>query len=231
MTRGPRRPAPGRLYVLALAGGKAAPFTVAGHRIEFVKADAVYAAVERLDARPAVSEEALRIQHDIVVRIAAKVDAILPARFGSLVELEELERVVELRREVIREALDLVRGRAQMTVRVLDAEAQTAVTPLAHAGTRAASGTEYLQARRQATVRALPQAVAAIAAAVKDIVAAERSEAGQGRVAATVYHLVDHAAVSEYRKILAGIPSGSDRQTLSVSGPWPPFAFGPELWP
>jgi len=218
------------LYVFALAAGKAGAFSVAGHRIEFVKADAVYAAVERLDQRPAVSEEALRTQHEIVVRIAAKVDAILPARFGSLVDLEELGRVVALRRDAIREALDLVRGRAQMTVRLFDAEAHPAIAPAAHAPT-ATSGTAYLQARRQASVRALPEEVAAVTAAVKDIVAAERSEAGQGRVAATVYHLVDRAAVDTYRERLAGIPAGTDQQMISVSGPWPPFAFVPELWP
>jgi len=220
-----------RLYVFALAGRKTGGFTTAGHRIEFVKADAVYAAVERLAERPAVSEAALRTQHEIVARIAAKVDAILPARFGSLVDLAELERVVALRREAIGDALDLVRGRVQMTVRLLDAEARAAAAPLAHAVTAAASGTEYLQARRQAAVRSLQQAVAAITAAVKDIVAAERSEAGQGRVAATIYHLVEHAAVAGYRKRIAGIPPGPDDQTMSVSGPWPPFAFVPELWP
>ena len=125
------------LYVFALAAGKAGPFSAAGHRIEFVKADAVYAAVERLDERPAVSEAALRTQHDIVARIAAKVDAILPARFGSLVDVEELERVVALRREAIRDALDLVRGRVQMTVRLFDAEA-----PPVPAGPRGHGGDE-----------------------------------------------------------------------------------------
>jgi hypothetical protein len=219
------------IYIFALAGGKAAAFNAAGHRIEFVKADTVYAAVERLEQRPAVSEAALRSQHEIVARIAAKVDAILPARFGSFVDLEELERIVALRREAIRGALDLVRGRTQMTVRVFDAEAHDAVTPLAHVATTATTGTAYLQARRQASARLLPPAVAAVAAAVKDIVAAERSEAGQGRVAATVYHLVEHASVDKYRKRIAGIPSGPDRQMLSVSGPWPPFAFVPDLWP
>jgi hypothetical protein len=219
------------LYVFALAGRKAAAFTAAGHRIEFVRAGAVYAAVERLDERPAVSEAALRTQHEIVARIAAKVDAILPARFGSLVDLEELERVIAIRGDAIRGALELVRGRAQMTVRLLDGEARPAIVPLAHAAAGATSGTEYLHARRRAAVHALPQAVTTIAAAVKDIVAAERLEAGQGRVAATVYHLVEHAAVAGYRKRLAGISPGPDGQTLSISGPWPPFAFVPELWP
>jgi hypothetical protein len=218
-----------RLYVFALAAGKAGTFRAAGHRIEFVKADAVYAAVERLETGPAVTEAALRAQHDIVAQIAAKVGAILPARFGSLVDTAELERVVALRREAIHDALNLVSGRAQMTVRLFEAEA---AVPLAHAATAARSGTEYLQARREAAARrALPLSVAAITAAVKDIVAAERSEAGQGRVAATIYHLVDRAAVDDYKKRLAGIPPGPDSQMMSVSGPWPPFAFVPELWP
>jgi hypothetical protein len=218
------------VYVFGLVDAKAGGFTEAGHRIEFVPAGAVYAAVERLGERPAVSEEALRAQHRIVERIAAKVEAVLPARFGSLVDLEELERVVALRREAIRDALELVRGRTQMTVRLLDGVARAPVAARGHRGAEAASGTEYLQARRQAGVRVLPPAVAAVTAAVRDIVAAERSEAGEGRVAATVYHLVAHTGVQRYRKRLAAVQPG-DQQTLSISGPWPPFAFVPELWP
>jgi hypothetical protein len=216
------------LYVFGLVDAKAGGFTAAGHRIRFVKADAVYAAVDR---RPEVSEAALRTQHDIVARIAAKVDAVLPARFGSLVGLEELERLVALRRQAIRDALDLVRGRTQMTVRVLDAEARVAAAPFGQAAAQAASGTEYLQARRQAAVRALPPDVAAVSAAVKDIVAGERWEAGEGRVAAAIYHLVGHGAVDKYKKRVAGISPMTEGRTLSVSGPLPPFAFAPELWP
>lgn len=219
------------LYVFAIAARKATPFSAAGHRIEFVKTDDVYAAVERIEEGPAVSEAALRTQHDIVARIAGKVDAILPARFGSLVDVQELERVVALRRDAIREALDLVRGRDQMTVRLFDAGVRASPRSLPPAGTDAASGTDYLQKRRQATTaRALPPTVAAITAAVRDIVAAERSEPGEGRIAATVYHLVERAAVDKYKERLTGLHSKLETETLRVSGPWPPFAFVPELW-
>lgn len=220
-----------RLYVFALAARKARPFSAAGHRIEFVKADVMYAAVERIEEGPAISEAALRTQHDIVARIAGKVDAILPARFGSLVDVQELERVVALRRDAIRDALDLVRGKDQMTVRLFEAGVRTAPPSLVRDGTDAASGTDYMQKRRQATTgRALPPTVARITKAVRDIVAAERSEPGQGRVAATVYHLVEHAAVDEYKERLARLQSRLATETLRVSGPWPPFAFVPELW-
>jgi hypothetical protein len=219
------------VYVFGLVDAKAGGFTEAGHRIEFVPAGAVYAAVERLGERPAVSEETLRAQHRIVERIAAKVDAVLPARFGSLVDLGELDRVVALRRGGIRDALELVRGRTQMTVRLLDAVVRAPVAPPPHRGAVTESGTAYLQARRQAGVRVLSPAVAAVTGAVRDIVAAERAEAGEGRVAATLYHLVGHAGVEKYRKRLAALQAGLDQQTLSISGPWPPFAFVPELWP
>jgi len=63
------------LYVFGLAGQKAASFVAAGHRIEFVKADDVYAAIERVSRPPAVSEETLRKQHEVVAHIAGRVEA------------------------------------------------------------------------------------------------------------------------------------------------------------
>lgn len=214
------------LYVFALAGRKARPFSAAGHRIEFVAADGVYAAVERLDAKPVVSQAALRAQHDIVTQVAAKVDAILPARFGSFVDAEELERVIALRHDVIAEALALVRGRVQMTVRLFEAED----SPAPAARPAAASGTSYLEERRNAAAgRALPRADA-VAATVKDIVFASRTEAGRGRVAVTIYHLVDRAQIAKYKRALSRLETSSDTR-MTVTGPWPPFGFVPDLWP
>ena len=218
------------LYVFALAAGKAGTFSAAGHRIEFVKADAVYAAVERLDERPAVSEAALRTQHDIVARIAAKVDAILPARFGSLVDVEELERVVALRRDAIRDALDLVRGRAQMTVRLFDAEA---AVPLAHPVTAASK-----RHRLPAGAAAGDRRARAAAAGGGDY----RGRQGHRRGGAFGSRAGTRGGdgLSPGRSRGGGrstrrgsrrIQSGPDRTTMSVSGPWPPFAFVPELWP
>jgi hypothetical protein len=217
------------LNVFALAGEAAEPFEEAGHRIEFVTCAGLYAAVERIDDRPAVSEAALRAQHDIVAQIASRVDALLPARFGSVVDLDELTRLVTRRRDAIGQALELVRGRVQMTVRLFSAagpsESGTPSVP-----PEPVSGTAYLQQRSRAAAPVLPAGVAAIAAAVRGLVVAERAEPGHGRIAATVYHLVERGAVGPYQQALDPSRMGLLSDTIAVSGPWPPFAFAPDIW-
>jgi hypothetical protein len=214
------------LYVFGLAGQKAAPFVAAGHRIEFVKADDVYAAVERVSRPPAVSEETLRKQHEVVAHIAGRVEALLPARFGAFVDARELRALVAGRRDAILTALELVQGRTQMTARLLGPELPVAVP----AETRATTGTEYLANRRAAIEPPLPAALCAVADAVRRIAVSERSEAGRGRVIATLYHLLDRDLVADYKAALAAIPSLTGDLALSVTGPWPPFAFAPDLW-
>lgn len=218
------------LYVFALAGQAPARFVAAGHRIEFVKTGDVYAAVERVSRPPVVSEEALRMQHAVVAQIAGRVEAVLPARFGAFVDARELGAVVAERREAILEALALVQGRRQMTVRLLGPESRTrdSAAPIR---TRAATGTEYLESRREAAApQPMPAALCAVADAVRSFVFAERVDAGRGRVTATLYHLVNTNQVEHYKDALAPVHSQIDDLALTVSGPWPPFAFTPDLW-
>jgi hypothetical protein len=214
------------LYVFALTRDVAAPFEFDGHRIEFVGFNGLGAAVERIAERPRVSEAALRTQHEIVMRVATYVDDLLPARFGAFVDGQELEEIVAIRRAVIQEALDLVHGRVQMTIRVR--ETASALDRSAVPGSVAVtSGTAYLEARRAAAVHTLPPGAASMTAAVRHLVAAERSESGQGRSAASIYHLIERRHLNQYRAALSSVPSS----LITVSGPWPPFAFAPDLWP
>ena len=217
-------------YVFALTGGAAAPFAAAGHEVEFVDTHGVYAAIERVSGPPPVSEEALRAQHEVVAAIASRVDAVLPARFGTMVGETELGAVVLQRRDVILDALALVRGRVQMTVRLLRAEAgaKEAENPPERP---AATGTEYLESRRVALAPPpLPVPIPAVEAAVRSMVIAERVERGGGRAAATLYHLIDAHQVKSYRKAVAQVQDQIGVAALTVSGPWPPFAFAPDLW-
>ena len=222
------------VYVFALVDAKTAPLHVAGHTIEFLGvpgADGIYSAVERVDGRPAPSEETLRAQHEVVVAIARQVDAVLPARFGSLLDRGELERVVTLRRAAILESLDLVRGRVQMTARLFTSHPQAAGAEVAPAPPRATSGTGYLQQRwHAAAVRARPNGILDFTAALRGIAVAERFEAGRGVLATTVYHLIDRGGVAKYNRALAKLRSRLMPQLLTVSGPWPPFAFVPDLF-
>ena len=214
------------LYVYALAGRSAAPFAAHGHRIEFVEFGNVHAAVERSGERPAVSEAALRIQHEIVIRISASVDDALPVRFGAHVEEEELGQLVAMRRDVIQRALDLVRGRVQMTVRIRGVEVSADRAPASPA-IPAPTGTAYLEARRAAAARPLTPTAMAVAAAVRHLVVSEKVDGPANRTSITMYHLIDKHRVEEYNDALSAVQSS----TLSVSGPWPAFAFAPDLWP
>jgi hypothetical protein len=212
------------LYVYALTDRPAAPFDVAGQQVDFIDIGDVFAAATTMTAMPKLSEAALREQHDIVAAIAARVEAILPARFGSLVAHDELERIVALRREAIAEALALVAGREQMTLRVFG----DPQPPQLERALSVTTGTEYLQQR--AAGLNLPASVRSLVDAVRPLIRAERLVRGEGGVMATLYHLVTRGASVPYRDALEPLRAAFPGPGFIVSGPWPPFAFAPELW-
>lgn len=199
---------------------------VGGRRIEVISVGDVHAVVEQLDDPPVVSEQSLRSQHQLVVALGQRFDAILPVRFGAAIERAELERLLSVRQGTLRRALDTVRGCEQMTVRIFGAEAfRPAAT-----GPKV-TGTAYLSSRRRAARVVVPPAGARIRRAVKPMIARERIDPGRGRVRATLHHLIRRGYATEYkavvRRSLAEVTTPDD---VVVSGPWPPFAFTPELW-
>jgi hypothetical protein len=221
------------LYVYALAGGPFTPFEHAGHRIGFEDLQGgVFAAVEPRSAPPALSEAELRVQHEIAVEIARRADAVLPARFGSFVPRVELDRIIDLRRDAIREALDLVKGRAQMTIRVLGDAGQAAAVPTGKSHATDRPGTAYLRDRQAAVRSKLPPDVeAALNGAVRHLVVSVRAEPGVGTTLARLYHLIERGSEQAYRQALAPAVDALSGTTVLTTGPWPPFAFAPELWP
>jgi hypothetical protein len=214
------------VYVHALTGAPA-PRLVTARDIEFIAFGDVFAAIEHVDRAPVLSEAVLREQHDLVMRIAAEVDAVLPARFGSFCDLDELGRVIERRRSEIRDALDLVRGREQMTIRFIG---EPAPEPAPAAPAAPMSGAQYLRARRDAAAGRLPRGLDVIRHAVAPAVVRERLEAADGRMPAALYHLIPRGSAAAYREALERIDAPLGR-ALTVSGPWPAFAFAPELLP
>jgi hypothetical protein len=220
------------LYVYALAEARAAALRIRGRTVRFERIGDVYAAVERRTTPPALSEEDLRTQHAIVAAISSRSDAVLPARFGAFLDREELARIVALRHDRIHQAFGLVRGRSQMNVRLLGADrAATAAPALRPDGSRR-PGTRYLLRRRAASQGRIPTAVVrALHAAVERVVLDERVEPGEGVVAARLYHLIARGSVRRYRQALAAFADGQVRYRIAATGPWPPFAFVPEIWP
>jgi hypothetical protein len=214
------------VYVYALQDRPGRRRVLLGHVIEIMRVEGLYAAVERRSAAPRMSEASLRAQHQIVVRLGEAVDAILPVRFGALVDAKELHRVVRLRQAVLAKSLEHVRGREQMTVRVFG----PARRPSAAASPKARSGTEYLAGRRASRDR-LPPAAALISGAVRGLVSAEQIDGARGGMEAALNHLVPRGCATEYRALVrdAAAALGS-RVSVTISGPWPPFAFVPDLW-
>jgi hypothetical protein len=215
------------VYVYALLDPARRPARIGKHAIEYVGIGSICAAVERVSERPAVSEIALRDQHDVVTRLARNADAILPARFGSLIELDELERMVARHEHTIERALELVRGREQMTLRLF---ADSAGVPPddAAATSPPSSGTEYLAMRAAAS--AVPPEVKRLRAKLGSLVIAERLERGVGRLHATVWHLITRGSSVRYQTEVARLADDLAPLRPAVSGPWPPFAFAPAIW-
>ena len=223
------------LYVYALTDSPVETWVEDGRRFESVPLEGIFALCERRPASPPISEAELQRQHAIVMRIAETAPAVLPARFGSLVDETELVAIVRQRAETFREALELVRGNAQMTVRI--AKRSPALPPsqtlrrtrrsLGGGGQgcppAAASGRAYLEQRLKAVSRAFPARIDASLEAVRRFVLDERRKVSDAGMV-TVYQLVRRGDVDGYKKRLVRVPD------MLVTGPWPPFAFVPELW-
>ncbi len=194
-----------------------------GEPVRFVKLGTLAVACGDTGTAPELSEATLRARDRLVRELAASCEAILPARFGSLVadEAELAEKLAPLSAELAR-ALELVRGREQMTLRVFGPPVA------ARERTRATTGTEYLaeRARAAAASRSVPE-IESIRARLAPLVFAERVDRHEGtRLRATVHHLVARGGSAAY---LAVIPDTVDGFSLRASEPQPPYAFAPGL--
>lgn len=172
-------------------------------------------------AVPLSTEDALREQHAVVVALARRVDPLLPARFGSRVTAAGLDASIRPSVEILAAALDRVRGRRQMTVRLIG----PAAPPPARGSHR--TGTAYLAERRAA--HAIPPEAAPFCAAVDGFVVDRRVQPGRGGVRTTLFHLVACGHVEQYLAAADAAAASIAPWRAVVTGPWPAFAFAPEL--
>ena len=207
-----------------------------GARLRAVNAAAISAMVaERAGPLPA-TVRALRA-HDAVVRRTARIaPAVLPVRFGTLVTSDRsLVALLDEWSDELLAALALVDGRCQMTLRLFAPAG--AVPPPEESGASDVAmadgnltGTSYLEgrARAQARAQSAPE-LEPLRDALASIVAAERiTRHDQGPLLLTAYHLIPRGAAPAYRKLLQR-HAALLRARATVSGPWPPYAFVPEL--
>ena len=197
--------------------------------LRFVPVEGVLAAVGEMAAPPPVSPTTLRAHDTVIRRLAAAVDAILPVRFGTLLPGEHaLAEAIAGRAPRLREALALVAGREQMTLRVFG-EAASIDDDLATAD-ELGPGARYLERRRRYARRAVT--VPELAPLRPYVAALVRAEHAQRHDAppllASVYHLIDRGASSAYVGAVAAGTAALAPTRAVPSGPWPPYAFAPE---
>jgi hypothetical protein len=145
-------------------------------------------------------------------------------RFGAFVPLDELAELVRLRHRLLVDALERVRDHAQMTIRVFGASAGHSTIPRT-------SGADYLRARAAASRVSLGPEVTDLLTRVRELASAERVASGSGSVRATVDHLVRKRLIPRYRRTLSrALVERRTAGDVTVTGPWPPFAFAPDIW-
>ena len=206
------------LYVLALSDAPVLPWEEDGRRIESIQVEGISVVGERRGDVPAVSEAELHRQHAIVQRISNAVPAVIPARFGSLLDEAELSVILRERRALIGTALDRVRDKVQMTLRIAGAAAPPDAPSTA-------SGREYLERRRNVLAPVPPAHVDGVLRDLRTLIVDERRRPIE-RGSLTIYHLVARADVKEYRDVV----NRARVAGVAMSGPWAAFAFAPDLF-
>jgi hypothetical protein len=212
------------LYVYGFVDRAGPPMRAAGQPIEIVPCGGFHVALARLEEPPSASVEAVRRQHAIVDRLARTFDAVLPARFGSSLTPASLREIVRLRRTELKAALRELRGCVQMTIRL----AEPAVAAEAAGRTDLPPGTAYLERRRAASTIARSPLIERLHASVEHMTRHERVEADAARSMTLLYHAIVRADIRRYRAAIARTAAASGDRVV-VTGPYPPYAFAPEL--
>ena len=202
---------------------------LAGEPLRVNRCGSVIAVVGEQPERPVLDAATLSAHDAAVRRLATRVPAILPARFGEWVsgEHELADRLSPHTRDLA-EALERVRGCEQMTLRVFG---EPDPAPIPSISEDAGPGTRYLASRKQELEwsRSLPE-IAALLGALRPLLRDERIERrATPPLIGTASHLVPRESIATYRSTVERADLGAHRVVLS--GPWPPYAFAPRMDP
>jgi len=191
-------------------------------------------------AVPATRENVL--EHSRVNGLVLARTTPLPFRFGTLVDERRLQEHLERNEAALLAALGRVRGCVEMGAKVIwDAAAQSEgggesedEGPASPASPRGA-GTAFLLAKRRAlegaeALKGRAEELAALLAARLEGLARESSVEVNpaGSLVVRAAHLVARGREAEYRERLRALGREREDLRLMLSGPWPPYSFGPQ---
>jgi gas vesicle protein GvpL/GvpF len=151
-------------------------------------------------------------RHEEVMEALMQERAVLPVRFGTLVEDEQAAvRALQERREELTTSLDRVRGAVELAVRA---------HPIRPPGDSPAveGGVEYMRAKahRVEAARLLHEPLAFLA---------RDSVVHPGAELLRAAYLVDREAVDSFVGLVRRLQETHDGLHIVCTGPWPPYSF------
>ena len=166
---------------------------------------------------PAASLESLEV-HEQVVGEAMREAAVLPVRFGSMLESPaDLRELLRARRGALTDALDGVRGCVEMRLLILDSEPRDRPA--------ATSGTEYLRLRGECR-RRFRELSEQCAERFDDLALESRFRPSRARsVTLTAAFLLPEENVETFADRVAQLDGHLGGAELASTGPWPPYSF------
>jgi hypothetical protein len=209
---------------------------VGGERLLVVECGEVRVVVGEVAGPPPLDETRLRLHDALVREIAAQVDALLPVRFGTVMtDAGTLTGALEPHAGDIADALALVQGREQMTLRVFVEGRSASLSPVptepAPEEAQAGPGARYLARllRAHRAARSVPE-IGPLRDALAPLVVAERLEAQHHPpLVASVYHLIRRGDGPAYGVVVDRAHRLCPGARVASTGPWPPWAFVPEV--
>jgi hypothetical protein len=162
------------------------------------------------------SEAAVLAHARVVDAIGQANDGVLPARFGGVHTDAATLRSSLAGRADLHTALDRVRGRVELAVRVLGDPDEPA---------RRASGAEYMRTRLEQRHRSEERADAVHAPLAALASAATSTVGATPRLLLSSAYLVERGRVDEFRREVAALQSRHPELGIVCTGPWPPYSF------
>jgi hypothetical protein len=213
------------IYVYAIhdAGERPSGRGLGGAQLHTTASGAVAATFSRhRTLRPRPTRK-LVLSHEAVVRGLMERTAVLPLRFGTMLAGDPaLRAILAERHDALAEGLERVRGRVELSVRVLG-------EPPPEPPRDETTGRAYLMARREAhhrSERAAGEVHEPLAALARD--ARLRAPAPPPAILAAAY-LVDRPEVEAFKARVVALAAARDDLSIVGTGPWPPYSFVPDL--
>ena len=175
-------------------------------------------------------------RHEHVVEALMKDRAVLPARFGTTFREEhDIQHLISVKTEVIRAALDRVRGCVELGVRVLVSSAQVHDPPEPAPAMNQNSGRAWMLARldRERKTERDRLVDQALATSLHEPLTALARDAclrlHPDRFLMTAAYLVPRDRTDDFATEVQSLASKHPQLRLLCTGPWPPYNFAPTL--